>query len=206
MLVGNLNMAVGKNIQGGHITYAQIDIAAHEEWMMLNKTNPKASTLLHGLCHLSGPDEAVAASQATLAEYIGVSQMTISRALRVLLDQNWIEKIQLGRTSQTAAYRVNARAHWTGKRGSNSHMTSFRARILASEQEQPESIAGRPKLRKIPFIGENEEATYSGDGAEPPAQQGFPAVNPPSVDQNPDQADLEARGQQRMGFDNEDEQ
>lgn len=168
--------------------------------MTLNKSNPKASTLLHGLCHLSGPDEAVAASQATLAEYIGVSQMTISRALKVLIDQNWIEKVQLGRTSQTAAYRVNARAHWTGKRGSHSHMTSFRARILASEQEQPESIEDRPKLRKIPFIGENEEATYSGAGAEPPAQQGLPGVNPPSTSQQPDQAELEARGQQRMDY------
>lgn len=200
-------MAVGKKVTGpgdrGR-SFAQIDLATHEEWMHLANSQPKAGALLHGLCRLAGADQAVAASQRTLAEYMGVSQMTISRALKVLIEGNWIEKVQLGNTAQTAAYRINSRAHWTGNRGTRTHMTSFRARIIASEKEQPDSISDRAPLRKIPFIGSDEEPLFSGEGKTPPAQQGLPGVNPPEMPETDDMTErqeLEQRGQQRIGFD-----
>lgn len=162
-------------------TWAQTELAAHEAWAALTLRAPKAAALLHALCRIAGSEEAVAASQRVLADFLGTSQATIARALVVLEKEGWIQILRMGATGQVAAYRINSRAHWSGERGTPKHMSSFRARLLVAYADQPEAFEHKEPLRQIPSLRGGEAPLPLGPGLDPPSQQLLGGIDPPSI-------------------------
>lgn len=182
-------------------TWVQTERAAHEAWAALISRQPRAAALLHLIVANMNRRGALVASQSTLGELMGVSVATVKRALNVLASENWIEVVRVGsERGGVNAYVVNRRVAWADKR-ENQRFASFDARILVSEAEQESPIPDNlPPLRPLPQLAPGEQQLPAGPGAEPPSQPPMEGLEPdlPAIQRDPDQAELEARGQQRL--------
>ena len=151
---------------------------------------------MHHLVAQMDQSAAVVASHAALAALTGMSASTIKRAINDLKAGNWIQVVQVGGKGAANAFIVNSRVGWADARD-KLHMASFSARVLADIDDQDESTISGPPLRRLPVLrhaGEGQLPT--GPGGEPPSQPSIPGMEPdlPSI-----QAELEARGQLRLG-------
>jgi len=194
---------IGRSINNPHVQFSQTELVAHEDWAHFTLKKAPASALVHMLIKLSGGDETVVASQRTLAEALGVSQSTISRAIADAEAAGYIEIIRLGATGRGAcAYRLNSRVHWTKGRDGREYFTSFRARVVAMGSEQKESPEiPKPELRKVPVIRTGEVAVPHGPGRAPPSQPGLDGVPHPAVEVDPSTIDWVGFGYEDDAYD-----
>ena len=152
--------------------WVQTERAAHEAWAALLRQSPKAGELLHVLIARMGEHNAVVISQKTLAEIVGRSQRTISRAVKDLVDGNWIEVRQVGERGTVNAYVINDRVAWHGPRDGMRY-SLFSASVVISEDEQPSEPSSEP-LRRIPSLFPGERQLPVGEGLEPPSEPDLP--------------------------------
>lgn len=165
--------------------FVQTELKVHEEWAQLTMKKPYAAALMHVLTAQVGEHNAVVASYPTLAKLLGVSVMTIRRAVTILSEGNWIEVRRIGGTGTSNAYIINDRVAWTQPRD-NLRYSLFSANVIISSDEQPDKdqLESQKPLRKLPKIGEMQ--IPFGDGLPPPSQPSLPDMEP----------DLPATGQQ----------
>lgn len=160
-------------------TWVQTERAAHEAFVNLITRSPLAAKIMHTLVSRVGEHNAVVISQATLAELTGSTRQGVSKALKILVADRWIEIRRIGATGQTNAYIVNDRVAWLGKRDGIRY-SLFSASVVLSSREQPDEDAiddpHRPNLRKLPRIGEQQ--LPSGDGLPPPSEPALPGLEP----------------------------
>ncbi len=170
-------------------TWVQTERAAHEAWAGLISRQPRAAALLHLLVANMDQRGGLVASQATLAQLMGVSTATIKRALTVLTDELWIEVVRLGsERGGVNVYVVNRRVAWADKRD-NQRYAAFDARILVSESEQSGPIPDDlPPLKQIPSMAPGEGQLPHGEGLPPPSQPSMAGMEPdlPAVQEQPD--------------------
>ena len=173
-------------------TWVQTERAAHEAWAGLISRQPRAAALLHMLVANMDQRGGLVASQATLAQLMGVSTATVKRALTVLSDELWIEVVRVGsERGGVNAYVVNRRVAWADKR-ENQRFAAFDARILVSENEQAGPIPDNlPPLRQIPSLSPGESQLPHGSGLQPPAQPTMGGMEPdlPSLRRDPETID-----------------
>ena len=177
----------------GHpITWAQISLAASEDLRGLIGREPKAAQLILALIEFMEPGSGgvVVASRTTMAEIIGASVPTVARALKLLMDEGWCQRIRVG---GAPALAINHRVAWVGGRGDIQHAV-FGATVIASRSEQDAMALHPPPMRQVPTIRRGEAPLTQGLGQEPPSQPDLEGV-PPVVAY---QQDLEARGQLRL--------
>lgn len=170
-------------------TWVQTERAAHEAWGLLSMKSPRAAALLHQLVANMGSQNAVVASQATLAKMLRCDPRTIRRAIEDLVEENWIQCVSMGGAGTVNAYIVNDQVAWGEKRDNMPRLSLFTARVIADIDDQSESTLNRSQLRKIPVIYPNERQLPSGPGAEPPSQPAIPGMEPdlPALSgENPD--------------------
>ena len=154
--------------------FVQTERAAHEKWAALGVKHPAASALLHLLAANVGDNNAVVASQKTLAQLLGSSTSTVKRALRVLEEGNWIEVAQIGSSGTVNAYIVNSRIAWTEPRDQLRY-ARLKADVLLASDEQPKPVdTAKPPLHQLPRVGEMQ--IPSGDGLPPPSEPSLPGL------------------------------
>ena len=177
------------------ITWTQISLEASEDLRGLIGREPKAAQLVLALIEQMEPGGGgiVVASRTTMAELIGASVPTVARALRVLMNEGWVQRIRIGSAPALAIY---SRVAWVGPRGDLSHAV-FSATVIASRAEQDAIALAPPQMRRIPTIRRGEEPLLDGPGQEPPSQPELAGI-PPVVATASAQAELEARGQLRI--------
>lgn len=157
-------------------TFVQTDRAAHERWAALGVKHPAASALLHMLAAHVSDQNAVVASQATLAKLMGASISTVKRALKVLEQGNWIEVAQIGASGTVNAYVLNSRVAWIEGRDRLQY-ARLRADVLLTSEEQPTSVTqDRPPLERLPRLGEVQ--IPAGSGLPPPSQPFLVGMEP----------------------------
>lgn len=173
---------LGKPLGPGPITWVQTEKRAHAEWIELSRELRSASDLAHLLVSQVGPDNAVVATHAVLAEMLEVSTSTIKRSIAVLVKRNWVEVVELGAKGGAKAYVLNDRIAWSGPRDQRPSVQAFRATVLASSKDQPAEAlqAEKPPLRKIPVIMRGEVALLVGPDVDPPSQPELEGI-PPAV-------------------------
>lgn len=178
------------------VTYVQTELKAHEDWGRLILKHPKAGAILHFLAGRVGQHNAVVMSHKTIADLIGISTATVTRNIKVLRDNNWLEIRKVGATNSVNAYVLNSRVAWTGKL-ENKRYALFSANVIVSEEEQDEAferIESQPELRKLPSLGSGDAQLPSGSGLEPPSQPSLDGMEPdlPTLsNHDPAQLDLE---------------
>lgn len=186
--------------QHGRQTWVQTDRAAHQAWGRLCVTSPRAAAVMHHLLAHMDTQTAVVASHAVLAQLTGLSPSTIKRAIVDLKAGQWVQVIQLGGKGGALAFVVNSRVGWATDR-KHLHMAAFSAHVLAVGNEQESGyLDPLPPLQRIPTLRPGELQLPTGQGMDPPAQPALDGLEPdlPSI-----QAQLEARGQQRLAIDPE---
>lgn len=187
------NFAVGREVKGLEKgQWVQTEKKAHEAWAHFCIKKPSASGLLHYMCAFMGEQNALVISQLLLSKKLGVSTKTISTAIKDLAAGNWIQVVSIGKGKE-CAYVVNDRVAWDKPRDKLS-LSIFSATVVSDAAEQAE-LDG-PPLRRIPVLFPGERQLPTGPGEEPPSQPSIPGMEPdlPSIHQ----AELEARGQQRL--------
>jgi DNA-binding transcriptional MocR family regulator len=186
------------------ITWAQLSLEASEALRGLISREPKAAQLILALIERMEPGGAgvVVVSRTTMAELIGVSVPTIARALALLMEEGWVQRIRVG---SAPALAINHRVAWVGARGDIQHAV-FGATVIASRSEQDAMSLTPPPMRQVPVIRSNEIPLMTGPGQEPPSQpdlEGVPPVvammaNADGVISDEHIARLEAAGQLRI--------
>lgn len=161
----------------GHpITWAQISLAASENLRHLIKREPKAAQLILALIERMEPGSGgvVVVSRTTMAELIEVSVPTVARALKVLMEEGWVQRIRIG---GSYALAINHRVAWVGNRGDIQHAI-FGATVIASRSEQDAISLSPPPIRYVPIVRNGEAPLVGGDGMDPPSQPQLPGMPP----------------------------
>jgi hypothetical protein len=172
---------------GRPITWAQISLAASEDLRGLIDRQPKAAQLILALIERMQPGGAgvVVVSRTTMAEMINASLPTVDRALRLLADEGWVQRMRVG---GAFALAINHRVAWVGDRADIQHAV-FSATVIASRSEQDALALSPPATRYVPTLHADETALLAGDGLSPPSQPDLPGIDPVVAYQPPPPGD-----------------
>ena len=121
-------------------------------------------TLMYIVNHMSRSN-ALVVSQQAIADGIGGKRETVNRALRYLVQHNFVQIIKAGGVS---VYVVNSRVAWQGERGAR--YAAFGADVIAIESEQDRPIDDLPPLKSVPKLYEGERLLVGNEAIEPPDQ------------------------------------
>ena len=159
----------------GAMTFSMIEKQALLDMDQLIAKEPTAARILNHLIRLTEPGSGgvVIVSRATLGKMLRVSDPTVGRAIRVLVEGSWIQRMRVG---GAYALAVNRSVAWTGPRGEMEHAV-FHAVVVASRDEQTADALASPNLRRVPTIAPGEQIIAVGS-VEPPAQELIPGTEP----------------------------
>lgn len=150
--------------------FVQINKSYIKSYRGLIKKSPVAAEILMFLVEKMGrTTAAVVCSYRTLEEVTETSNSTVTRAIKLLKKDRWIEAIKVG---SATAYCVNAKVFWQAARNQKKY-AMFEATVVASESEQESEyheLAKHP-LKHIPFVDRNERAIIGNEELPPPDQQ-----------------------------------
>jgi len=140
--------------RGRPITWAQVNLEAAKGLAGLVSRHPVAAQLVLTLIqHMKpGAGGVVVVSRNTMAELLEVSLSSVERALRVLIDEGWVQRIRIG---GAPALAINHRVAWIGPRGDLPHAV-FGATVIASRSEQDDLALNPPPMRSVPAVAQDE--------------------------------------------------
>lgn len=121
-----------------------------EDWLM--SKSPIAYRIFKFLINNMDTYNAVMCSQTVLQEQFDVSRMTISRAIKLLKDKNYIDIYKSGTSN---IYAVNKNIAWASW-GSNFKHGKFGANIIISESEQEEDVQLKIEKHQEVTLKEND--------------------------------------------------
>ncbi len=158
------------------MTWAQWQLEAIENLSELNIRNPHAGTIMLKLAAKlrAGSGGVVIASRNTLAEMMGVSVPTVARAIKLLIDENWVRRVRLG---SATAFAINHEIAWVGAEG-DKKFAEFAAIAIASRSEQDERDLAPGMPKPVPVLDANERLIPVGEGADPPSQKILDGLEP----------------------------
>ena len=160
-------------------TWVQVERRALESWAKLTMANPRAAALMQIILSNIGRNNALVASQSTLAKLADCSDRTVRRSLQVLQSKNWLEVRQIGLSGTANAYIINDRVAWSGNRDGIRY-SMFSASVIVADDEQPdkEQLGTEPPLTRIPSLYPGERQLPTGDGLPPPSEPSLPGMEP----------------------------
>lgn len=108
-----------------------------------------AGVLLHLMLKHMGKNNVVVMSSQVMQEATGKSRTTITRAVKKLLDERWVQAIRIG---SARGFAVNEKVAWTDRADKRRHAV-FSATVVASRSEQEESELQFDKsLRRVSVV------------------------------------------------------
>lgn len=129
--------------------FLQVEVKTLKEFRRLADQSPKALKLLFTLAEKMNKMNAIMASNATLSELAGMSIPTVTRSIKLLKEEKWIQVIRIGTAN---AYVINSTVFWKST-GDLKH-ASFHAQIIATSSEQTEPVEKlqAATLKHFPFL------------------------------------------------------
>jgi hypothetical protein len=183
--------------------WVQTERKAHEAWANLIARKPRAAILLHHLVAQMGHQNAVVASQKTLAKLARCSLRTVQYAISDLVSERWIQVVKLNGPGTVSAYIVNDRIAW-GQPRRDLVLSVFSATVVADHDDQDPATLDHTDLRRIPTLYPGEQQLPVGPGEPPPSQTildglepDLPFLEAQETDSSP-QGKLDADGQGRL--------
>ena len=161
---------------GRPITWAQLNLAASEDLRGLIGRQPKAAQLVLALIEKMEPGGGgvVVASRNAMAELIESSLTTVDRALRLLAEEGWVQRMRIG---GAFALAINYRVAWVGPREDIQYAV-FGATVIASRSEQDAMALNPVAMRHVPMMHPGELPLMVGPGSDPPSQPDLECIPP----------------------------
>jgi|TARA_B100001179_G_C18591774_1_gene405049 DNA-binding transcriptional ArsR family regulator len=153
-----------------NLNFVQFDrrvMRAHRE---LVRKSPLAAEILDIFIEHMGKNNAIVCSSKALEELTGKSRVTVSRAISVLRNDNWVQAVKIGNAN---AYVVNSAAFWSSWANGKAY-SLFHASVLASASEQEQTLEQlkQVELKRMPIMyGKDERITLGYEELPPPDQQ-----------------------------------
>jgi len=172
-----------------HAHFAMVELKALEGLSSLIQRAPRAAQLVTQLIRRmrSGSGGVVVCSRETMRELLQCSMPTVERALRVLIEEGWVQRVRIGGAHALA---INHRVAWIGSRGNIQHAV-FDATVIASRSEQDAIALNPPPLRSLPIIQNGETVLPFGEGESPPSQPFLEGLHPSlSTNINPETGEI----------------
>lgn len=145
--------------------WLQFEKKALGELTKLSMASPAAmATVMYLVNHMSRSN-AIVVSQQAIADGIGAKRETVNRALRYLVQHNFVQIIKAGGVS---VYVVNSRVAWQGDRGAR--FAAFGADVIAIESEQTTDLDDVRPLHKVPVLFDGERILVGNEQMPPPDQ------------------------------------
>lgn len=148
-------------------TFLQVEKSSMSAHRRLIKKSSAAAQVLDFIWETMDENNCLVVSQTTLASLTGISQATISRGLKILESEKWIQRIRIGTQPVIVA---NASVVWSQARNKKNY-AYFKAMVLASADEQKMAMdeLSNLKIRKMPRQRDVDNLTIL-DDEEPPTQ------------------------------------
>lgn len=136
----------------------------------LGEKNPIALSILMMLAQTMNKQNAVMMSYETMQSITGKPRRSLSRAVTVLKNDNWIQIIKVGTAN---AYLVNQGVFWTDKGDKKEQFANFTAQVITTLGEQEKDLRQCPevKLKRVPMVEPSERMILGNDQLPPPDQQ-----------------------------------
>jgi hypothetical protein len=158
-----LSAATKNRVAGG---YYMMSRAAEKNLRAMQRENPAAALVFSVIReNMQIGTNAVTISQATLCKILNRSRATISRGVKYLADQQFVQTIKTGNVS---TYVVNEQIAFAGTAGQRKAV--FSATVVAHECEQEEGWNQVKKLKAVPMIYGDERPILGDDDVIPPDQ------------------------------------
>jgi hypothetical protein len=145
--------------------WLQFEKKALKELQVLAIKSPAAMGTLMYMVNRMSRSNALVVSQQAMANELGIKRESVNRAIKHLVDHNFLQVIKAGGAS---VYVVNSRVAWQGNRGER--YAAFQADVIALEGEQTSSIDDLPPLKSVPKLHEGERLLVGNEPIEPPDQ------------------------------------
>ena len=145
--------------------WLQFEKKALKELQVLAIKSPAAMGTLMYMVNRMSRSNALVVSQQAMADELGIKRESVNRAIKHLVDHNFLQVIKAGGAS---VYVVNSRVAWQGNRGER--YAAFQADVIAIEGEQTSSIDDLPPLKSVPKLHEGERLLVGNEPIEPPDQ------------------------------------
>lgn len=126
---------------------------------------PAAMGTLMYMVNRMSRSNALVVSQRAIAEDLGITRESVNRAVKHLVDHNFVQVIKAAGAS---VYVVNARVAWQGNRGAR--YAAFGADVIALESEQTGELDNLPPLKSVPKLHEGERLLVGNEQLDPPDQ------------------------------------
>jgi len=162
-------------VMPGQATFAMVEKQALANLDELIQVDPHAARLIVSLIRLleAHGGNVVVISNKAIEELLGVSRSTAMRALRLLKEGNWVQRIRIGGANALA---INNAVAWVGPRGAMAH-AAFTATVVASRSEQDAETLQSIQPKKLPAVLNGEIPIQVGS-LTPPAQEIIPGTEP----------------------------
>ena len=150
--------------------YVQVTRGYISEMRQLSRRSPLAHSILWLLVERMNKTNAVVISQQALAELLDSHKGSISRAVKLLSQENWIQVLKIGTSN---AYVVNSTVVWRASNKTGVRYTVFNAEVVATETEQSKQELERwdaMELKHVPVISKNESMILGNEDLPPPDQ------------------------------------
>jgi len=147
------------------VQFSRYAMKEHRELIM---RQPLAAYILGFFTEKMNRSNSVVCSVKVLEEITGRSRATVSRAIKLLRDEKWIQVVKIGTAN---AYIVNSAAFWSSS-ATNKRFSSFHSMVIATQTEQKESLEdmAKVKTRNMPVLSTDERAVVGDDELPPPDQ------------------------------------
>ena len=146
--------------------WLQLEKKAAQELQRLIQASPTAASTLMYMVNNMSRSNALVVSQQAIANGIGAKRESVNRAVRYLVEHNFIQVIKAAGAS---VYVVNSRVMWQSNRGER--YAAFGADIVAIESEQdPVTMDKTEPLKAVPHLVEGERLLVGNEPIDPPDQ------------------------------------
>lgn len=145
--------------------WLQFEKKALKELQTLAIKSPAAMGTLMYMVNRMSRSNALVVSQQAIAGELGIKRESVNRAIKHLVEHNFLQVIKAGGAS---VYVVNSRVAWQGDRGAR--YAAFGADVVALESEQSGPIDDLPPLKSVPKLHLGERLMVGNEAIEPPDQ------------------------------------
>lgn len=122
-----------------------------EAWLM--RKSPIAYQILRFIAQNMDNYNALICSYKVIQESLGISSASITRALKLLQEHNYLK---IGKSGSTNIYMINKQLYWHSY-GTNYTRAEFGAKIIISADEQDEETKAKIKAKRYTALEEIEE-------------------------------------------------